>query len=102
MEYTGIKIIGINGFEFYVDKDSIWHDNAVEAKKIGVKTENVKSNFKGRDISKNIDKVIISEGTINKDKIADEKQIWCLGRHIVNELKNPCFPTEGITTEMCA
>ena len=97
-----MEYVGINGFEFHVDENSIWHDNAVEAKKIGVRTEKVISNFKGRDIDKNIDVVIIAEGSINTEKLANKKQVWCLGRHIVNELKNPCYPTDGITKEMCA
>jgi hypothetical protein len=102
MEYLSVKITGLNGFEFFVGFESIMHDRAVEAKKLGVETELVKTNFKHDLIAKNIDTVDVFEGTINKQKIANDKQIWCLDRYLINVMRNPCCPTPGITIDMCA
>lgn len=102
MKYRFIKIIGINGFEFFVGEDSIMHDYAKEAKKLGVQTQVIESDYDYRELVKNLDKAQIFNGSVNKDKLATENQIHCLHRHMVNVLKNPAFPTPGITVEMCA
>lgn len=102
MEYKAVKIIGLNGFEFFVGFESVWHDQMIHASKIGVKVEIIKTNFKYDEIVENLYKIEIYKGSINKDKLASDDQKWNLGRHIVNETKSPCFPTEGITIDMYA
>lgn len=102
MKYKAVKITGINGFEFFVGKTSIWHDNAIKAKSIGVKVEIIETNYKYNEILNNLELIEVYTGNINKNKIANKKQIWNLGRHIINETCNPYSPTEGIATKMCA
>ena len=62
----------------------------------------IESDYDNRELVKNLDKAQIFKGSINKDKLANETQSWCLHRHMVNVLKNPVSPTLGITIDMCA
>ncbi len=102
MGELSIKITGLNNFEFFVGFESVWHDQALDARKIGVKVEKIKTNFRYDEITNNIDRIHIYQGSIDKDLIATKHQIWCLGRYIVNELRSPIQLTAGITVDMCA
>jgi len=101
-KYRSVKITGINGFELFVGFESVWHDWAIDAKSLGVKVEIIYTNkhySKLADycIRDNLDDLVIYDGSINREKLANRDQIWYLDDVIRQKIKNPimkkeCFP----------
>lgn len=92
-KYRVVKITGINGFEYFVGFESISHDWAVAAKPLGVTTEIIYTNkhyslLFSHCIQDNLSDLVVLEGSINKNRLANCMQIWHLDNMIRQKIIN--------------
>jgi hypothetical protein len=98
-----IMITGLNGYVFIVGKGSIVHDYAKAMHREGVKCELIEANYHYGYAANNVDKLVIYTGqTFDKSKIATNEQRWAFSRYYINNYRQPVFPTQGVSREMCA
>ena len=100
--FTIVLVTGLNGFQFFVGLNSVFHDYMKKMKGEGVVCEIVKSNLNNFDAMGHSENLKISSESFDVSKLATTEQQWRLGRYYNNNYRSPINPTPNIHKKHCA